>query len=50
MLRARAELSYARGDRTGALALAREAAVVLERLGAAADLEKLKEWILALGG
>ena len=50
VLRASAELSYARGDRAGAIALARDGAAVLERLGAEADLASLKAWIAALGG
>ena len=49
-LRARAELAYALGDRAAALASAAEALVVLERLGADAEIAKLKEWIAALGG
>ena len=50
VLRASAELSYARGDRAAAIALAREAVAVLERLGAEADLANLRAWIAALGG
>ena len=50
VLRARAELTSARGDRAGAIAIAREACAVFERLGAEADLANLKSWISALGG
>ena len=49
-LRTRAELAYARGERTNALAHANEALAILERLGAAAEARSLRDWMASIGG